>query len=476
MLDGSLVRVKIWTRDGNILYSDEPRLNRRALRARRGRAPLDRLRASSRPRSATSPSRRTATSAPTASCSRSTCRSARRRGKPLLFEAYYRYSLVAAQRQPAVAQLRPDLARRARRCSSSCRSRSRGRSRGGCACGCASAELLLRRALEASDVERRQIASDLHDGAVQDLAGVAYSLSATARRDGRARLPARHQGVEDCRRSRSGAASAPCARSSSTSTRPTSTRSPSTPRSPTSSRARLNGACTSTLDIDLHDPLPDSVARLLYRSAQEGLRNAFDHADAGTVTVRGCAERRDGAASRWSTTAAASTPHGVAEPGGRPPRTCRLPRSRDRRRRSARTYGRSRARERPARGGSAVTIRVVIADDHAVVRGGLEQLLSTADDLELVGAAADGEEAVATCPRERPDVVLMDLSMPERRRRRGDPSHRDCRPGEARIVVLTSFGDDRHIPDALARRRCRLRAEARRTGRAARRDPRRGRR
>jgi DNA-binding NarL/FixJ family response regulator len=95
-----------------------------------------------------------------------------------------------------------------------------------------------------------------------------------------------------------------------------------------------------------------------------------------------------------------------------------------------------------------MTIRVVIADDHAIVRGGLEQLLSTADDLLLVGTAADGEEVVEIVARERPDVVLMDLSMPNvdgvgatRRIVAANP--------EARVIVLTSFGDDRHIADAL---------------------------
>jgi DNA-binding NarL/FixJ family response regulator len=95
-----------------------------------------------------------------------------------------------------------------------------------------------------------------------------------------------------------------------------------------------------------------------------------------------------------------------------------------------------------------VTIRIVIADDHAVVRGGLEQLLSTADDVLLVGAAADGAEAIETACAQQPDVVLMDLSMPNvdgveatRRIVTADP--------EARVVVLTSFGDDRHISDAL---------------------------
>ena len=95
-----------------------------------------------------------------------------------------------------------------------------------------------------------------------------------------------------------------------------------------------------------------------------------------------------------------------------------------------------------------MTIRVVVADDHAVVRSGLEQLLSTASDIELVGTAGNGGEAAVVVGRERPDVVLMDLSMPEvdgveatRRIIAADP--------DARVVVLTSFADDRHIADAL---------------------------
>ena len=93
-------------------------------------------------------------------------------------------------------------------------------------------------------------------------------------------------------------------------------------------------------------------------------------------------------------------------------------------------------------------IRVVVADDHAVVRGGLDQLLATAEGIELVGSAADGAEAVALVTELRPDVVLMDLSMPdvdgiEATRQitaAGSPS---------RVVVLTSLADDRHIADAL---------------------------
>ncbi len=93
-------------------------------------------------------------------------------------------------------------------------------------------------------------------------------------------------------------------------------------------------------------------------------------------------------------------------------------------------------------------IRVLIADDHAVVRSGLEQLLSTAPDVELVGIAADGAEAVAQVAALAPDLVLMDLSMPgvdgiEATRRIAE-SH----PG-SQVLVLTSFSDKQRILDAL---------------------------
>jgi DNA-binding NarL/FixJ family response regulator len=93
-------------------------------------------------------------------------------------------------------------------------------------------------------------------------------------------------------------------------------------------------------------------------------------------------------------------------------------------------------------------IRVVIVDDHAVVRSGLELLIGTAPDIELTGTAADGEQAIAVVSGAPPDVVLMDLSMPvldgiEATRRIV------AELPEVRVVVLTSFADDRHIADAL---------------------------
>lgn len=93
-------------------------------------------------------------------------------------------------------------------------------------------------------------------------------------------------------------------------------------------------------------------------------------------------------------------------------------------------------------------IRVLIADDHAVVRGGLEQLLATTDDLELVGLAGDGHEAVALAEEHRPDVVLMDLSMPGLDGVGATRAITDALAGTA-VVVLTSFSDRQRILDAL---------------------------
>jgi DNA-binding NarL/FixJ family response regulator len=93
-------------------------------------------------------------------------------------------------------------------------------------------------------------------------------------------------------------------------------------------------------------------------------------------------------------------------------------------------------------------IRVLIADDHQVVRSGLEQLLGTAHDIELVAMAADGDEAVALVAELAPDIVLMDLSMP------GTDGVAATRAITAsatstQVVVLTSFSDKQRILDAL---------------------------
>ena len=93
-------------------------------------------------------------------------------------------------------------------------------------------------------------------------------------------------------------------------------------------------------------------------------------------------------------------------------------------------------------------IRVLIVDDHAIVRGGLSQLLSTTTDLEVVGTAASGDEAVASAAQLHPDVVLMDLSMPGSGGVGATAKIVAANP-ETHVLVLTSFGDRNSITDAL---------------------------
>jgi len=93
-------------------------------------------------------------------------------------------------------------------------------------------------------------------------------------------------------------------------------------------------------------------------------------------------------------------------------------------------------------------IRILIADDHAIVRHGLRALFATQPDLELVGEAADGVEAVQQAAALQPDVILLDLAMP---RKTGLEALADIKRADpnARILILTSFAEDDQVFPAI---------------------------
>lgn len=93
-------------------------------------------------------------------------------------------------------------------------------------------------------------------------------------------------------------------------------------------------------------------------------------------------------------------------------------------------------------------IRVMLVDDHRLVRDGLSTLLAAADDIEVVGTAADGAAVVDTAGECRPDVVLMDLSMPDVDGVAATRLLLAAKP-DVRVVALTSFTEDRQVAAAL---------------------------
>jgi NarL family two-component system response regulator LiaR len=93
-------------------------------------------------------------------------------------------------------------------------------------------------------------------------------------------------------------------------------------------------------------------------------------------------------------------------------------------------------------------VRVLVVDDHAVVRSGLRALLSTEPGIEVVGEAADGKQAVERALELEPDVVIMDLVLPEFDGAEAMRRIREIKPG-IRMLVLTSFGSDDKLFPAL---------------------------
>jgi two-component system NarL family sensor kinase len=281
VLDGALVRVKIWSRDGTIVYSDLPRLDGASYPL-----PADEIAAIDRG----------VIKAEISDLSRPENRFDRHfdkllevylpirtpNGTRLLFEAYYRYGAVSASGRRIWRSFAPvtigalialELVQIPFAWSLARRLRNRQRER----------ERLLQQAVDASDTERRRIAGDLHDGVVQDLAGVAYSLAGASRNEeltpvttalldrsaGQVResiksLRSLLVDIYPPRLDEAGLASALTDLLAGAEQRGVSTR----------------------LDADqLPEPLPAEVARVLWRAAQEAVRNVVTHAHAEQLTL-----------------------------------------------------------------------------------------------------------------------------------------------------------------------------------------------
>jgi signal transduction histidine kinase len=280
VLSRSVVRVKVWTAGGTIVYSDDARLQdkvfsleteeRDALRTGRVAADVSDL---------TKPENRDERAfgkllevyAPMRTPS----------GRPLLFEAYYRYAAVSQSGGRVWRSFAPvaigalvvlELVQIPLAWSLAARLRQRQRER----------EALLQRAADASDIERRRIATDLHDGVVQELAGVAFNLAAAARIGGG------DDNEGDARYAL--AAGADSVRAAITDLRSTLVDIYPPDLAGSGLRDAIAELAADTTDArvdvsDLPDSLPAPVASLLYRAAREAMRNTVQHAGASTVTV-----------------------------------------------------------------------------------------------------------------------------------------------------------------------------------------------
>jgi len=95
-------------------------------------------------------------------------------------------------------------------------------------------------------------------------------------------------------------------------------------------------------------------------------------------------------------------------------------------------------------------ITILLADDHTIVREGLRALLALETDMEVVGEAANGHQAVAFTNKLAPDVVVMDLSMPLLNGLDAISRIRECTPASTKILVLSSYDENDYVQQARA--------------------------
>src|SRR3954462_4156964 len=281
VLDRSLVRVKIWTRDGRIVYSDDPRLAGASYRLGQDEiAALDKGVIEAEVSDLKKPENRFDRSFNKLLEVYLPIRTPRR--ERLLFEAYYRYSAVSASGNRIWRSFAPisigalvalELIQIPIAWSLARRLRERQQER----------ERLLQQALEASDNERRRIAGDLHDGVVQDLAGVAFSLAGASRQE--------HAATTTALLDRSAAQvrdSIKSLRSLLVDIYPPSLADAGLGSAPPALRGGVEsrGVTAWFAKDGRGEPVPEDIARVLWRAAQEAVRNVLTHAHATSLQVR----------------------------------------------------------------------------------------------------------------------------------------------------------------------------------------------
>src|SRR6266536_3471480 len=253
--------------------------------------------------------------------------------------------------------------------------------------------------------------------------------------------------LRSCRRSRR-RRSTSCARSCSSSVRPTSNGTACAARCASTSTccAGCNSARSTSTSTT---PFPATlyVTATCCASHRRRCRTRCAPRTQSTSSCA-CTPTTDASCSRWRTTASASS---------RAVPACGRGGSASPRWKSVRSVSAVSSRFAPLpvqarrcawRSALADPIRVLVVDDHAVVRAGLRAFLDLQEGIEVAGEAADGEEALAEADRLRPDVVLMDLVMPRLDGVRALRALRERLP-DARVIVLTSFLDDDKLLPAL---------------------------
>ena len=294
------------------------------------------------------------------------------------------------------------------------------------------------RLVVAREEERRRLRRDLHDGLGPALAGLTLKLDAARNRLGDDPLLREMRGdvqatIADVRRLVDGLRPVPLDELGLTE----------------ALRRLVDGAPAGGPAVRLVTDGAESPAAAVevaaYRIVQEALTNVLRHSGAGSCEVSVCARERLARGQRRRRRPRARTPSRAAASGLETmrERAEELGGSLELRTRAG---GGTRGPRRPAE--EPVVIGVLVVDDHPLFRGGVQSLLDSVPDIEVVATAADGEAAVREATLARPDVVLMDLTMPgmgglEATRR----IVRAC-PGTA-VLVLSMLDDDESVLAAM---------------------------